>query len=126
MFIEVMGKYPDPLYDVLAVEPGARKTVVDLGCGSGSWCVALCPARAATDAAHRVFDVAHDFRHVNVVAVDLIPLQATCVDGPCPSVLQGSPHPSCRHMPPNCRYTWAVSCLASHATHRTTGVRSTT
>ena len=39
MFIEVMGKYPEPMYEVLADNGGRRKSVVDLGCGSGSWCV---------------------------------------------------------------------------------------
>lgn len=37
MFKEVMGKYPPPLYEVLADTPGEHKTCVDLGCGSGSW-----------------------------------------------------------------------------------------
>lgn len=87
MFIEVMGKYPQPLYEVLAYEPGVRKSVVDLGCGSGSW----------------ILDVAHDFPHVDAVGVDLIPLQVTCTNGECPSRAQGFRHPSCRHMPPNCR-----------------------
>ncbi|EKM61450.1 uncharacterized protein PHACADRAFT_248069 [Phanerochaete carnosa HHB-10118-sp] len=87
MFIEVMGKYAPPLPEVLAHEPGVPKSVVDLGSGSGSW----------------ILDVARDFPHVQAVAVDLIPLQVTCVDGPCPSRMHGYQHPSCRHMPPNCR-----------------------
>ena len=39
MFMEVMGKYPPPLHEVLADTPNEHKQVVDLGCGSGSWCV---------------------------------------------------------------------------------------
>lgn len=38
MFMDVMGKYPPPLAGVLADDtPGETKSVVDLGCGSGSW-----------------------------------------------------------------------------------------
>ena len=37
MFIEVMGKYVPPLYEILADGPGEQKACVDLGCGSGSW-----------------------------------------------------------------------------------------
>lgn len=38
MFKEVMGKYPPPIYEVLADDtPGEVKTCLDLGCGSGSW-----------------------------------------------------------------------------------------
>ena len=38
MFMEVMGKYPAPLPEVLAEDPsGEPKAAVDLGCGSGSW-----------------------------------------------------------------------------------------
>lgn len=37
MFMEVMGKYVPPMYDVLADAPGEQKACVDLGCGSGSW-----------------------------------------------------------------------------------------
>ncbi|KAJ3556497.1 hypothetical protein NM688_g1998 [Phlebia brevispora] len=60
MFMEVMGKYPPPMAEVLADDtPGESKTCVDLGCGSGSW----------------ILDVAHDFPHVSAVAVDLVPMQ---------------------------------------------------
>lgn len=42
MFMEVMGKYPPPMAEVLADDtPGETKTCVDLGCGSGSWFVFL-------------------------------------------------------------------------------------
>ncbi|KAI0323106.1 hypothetical protein OF83DRAFT_1048220 [Amylostereum chailletii] len=61
LFQKVMGKYVPPLPEVLAEEPhGETKTVLDLGCGSGSW----------------VVDVARDFPHCQAVAVDLIPMQA--------------------------------------------------
>lgn len=39
MFMEVMGKYAPPMYEVLADTPGEHKACVDLGCGSGSWYV---------------------------------------------------------------------------------------
>ncbi|KAI0361087.1 hypothetical protein OH77DRAFT_1417285 [Trametes cingulata] len=60
MFMEVMGKYPPCLPDILADDtPGVTKTCVDLGCGSGSW----------------ILDVARDFPHCSAVAVDLVPMQ---------------------------------------------------
>ncbi|PCH34099.1 hypothetical protein WOLCODRAFT_135501 [Wolfiporia cocos MD-104 SS10] len=60
MFMEVMGKYPPPLPQILADDtPGEPKTCVDLGCGSGSW----------------ILDVARDFPHCSAVAVDLVPMQ---------------------------------------------------
>lgn len=38
IFMEVMGKYPPPLAQILADDtPGEPKTCIDLGCGSGSW-----------------------------------------------------------------------------------------
>ncbi|KZT72959.1 hypothetical protein DAEQUDRAFT_722595 [Daedalea quercina L-15889] len=61
IFIEVMGKYPPPLPQILADDtPGEPKTCLDLGCGSGSW----------------ILDVSRDFPHCNTVAVDLVPMQA--------------------------------------------------
>ncbi|KAI0375494.1 hypothetical protein BV20DRAFT_960668 [Pilatotrama ljubarskyi] len=60
MFMEVMGKYPACLPEVLADDtPGVTKTCVDLGCGSGSW----------------ILDVARDFPYCSAVAVDLVPMQ---------------------------------------------------
>ncbi|RDX51938.1 hypothetical protein OH76DRAFT_1481027 [Lentinus brumalis] len=62
MFMEVMGKYPPPLPEILADDtPGVTKAALDLGCGSGSW----------------VLDVVRDFPHISAVAVDLVPMQAT-------------------------------------------------
>ncbi|KAH9920205.1 uncharacterized protein BXZ73DRAFT_91944 [Epithele typhae] len=58
MFSEVMGRYAQPLPEVLA-DDGRPKAVVDLGCGSGSW----------------ILDVAKDFPHCSAVAVDLVPMQ---------------------------------------------------
>jgi len=56
----IMGKYPPPLPGVLVDDiPGEPKTILDLGCGSGSW----------------VFEAAVDFPHCQLVAVDLVPLQ---------------------------------------------------
>jgi hypothetical protein len=38
MFKEVMGKYPPPMYEIMADDvPGENKACLDLGCGSGSW-----------------------------------------------------------------------------------------
>ncbi|GJE88807.1 methyltransferase domain-containing protein [Phanerochaete sordida] len=69
MFREIMGKYPPPIFEVLADTPGQVKTVVDLGCGSGSWIV----------------DVARDFPNCSCVAVDLIPMQIIDIPPNCRS-----------------------------------------
>ncbi|KAG6810916.1 hypothetical protein H0H92_009846 [Tricholoma furcatifolium] len=38
IFKDVIGNYPPAMYEVMADEvPGETKTVLDLGCGSGSW-----------------------------------------------------------------------------------------
>jgi hypothetical protein len=35
---ELMGsKYPTPMLEVMAEEPGVTKACLDLGCGSGNW-----------------------------------------------------------------------------------------
>ncbi|TFY78398.1 hypothetical protein EWM64_g5617 [Hericium alpestre] len=61
LFMEVMGKYPPPLTQIMADDtPGETKSCLDLGCGSGSW----------------VLDVARDFPRCQAVAVDLVPMQA--------------------------------------------------
>lgn len=40
MFMEIMGKYPPGMEEVMADDiPGETKAVLDLGCGSGSWYV---------------------------------------------------------------------------------------
>jgi len=56
-----MGKYyPESLPHIMADNvPGETKAVLDLGCGSGSWSL----------------EVARDFPHCSVVAVDLVPMQ---------------------------------------------------
>lgn len=42
MFMEIMGKYPPGMEEVMADDiPGETKAVLDLGCGSGSWYVPL-------------------------------------------------------------------------------------
>ncbi|KAL6304917.1 S-adenosyl-L-methionine-dependent methyltransferase [Sparassis latifolia] len=70
LFAEVMGKYPPPLPEVLADDtPGATKTCIDLGCGSGSW----------------ILDVARDFPHCSTVAVDLVPMQVLNMPANCRS-----------------------------------------
>ncbi len=43
MFKKVMGPYPPPMTEVMADDtPWETKSVLDLGCGSGSWCVFVC------------------------------------------------------------------------------------
>ncbi|CCM03672.1 uncharacterized protein FIBRA_05816 [Fibroporia radiculosa] len=87
MFMEVMGKYPPPLPDILRDDiPGEQKTCVDLGCGSGSWSVPVFPSSPLPPVLipSRILDVARDFPHCSAVAVDLVPMQSI-------------------NMPPNCR-----------------------
>ncbi|KIK70473.1 hypothetical protein GYMLUDRAFT_32497 [Collybiopsis luxurians FD-317 M1] len=61
MFIEIMGKYPPFMEQVMADDvPGETKAVLDLGCGSGSW----------------IMETARDFPHCTAVAVDLVPMQS--------------------------------------------------
>lgn len=39
MLKKIIGKYPPPLPGIMVDDvPGERKAVLDLGCGSGSWC----------------------------------------------------------------------------------------
>ncbi|KAJ3717267.1 hypothetical protein DFJ43DRAFT_1099560 [Lentinula guzmanii] len=61
MFMEVMGKYPPCMEEVMTDDiPGETKAVLDLGCGSGRW----------------IMDVARDFPYCSAVAVDLVPMQS--------------------------------------------------
>ncbi|OCH88758.1 S-adenosyl-L-methionine-dependent methyltransferase [Obba rivulosa] len=69
MFMEVMGRYPPPMEEILADSPDEHKSVVDLGCGSGSW----------------IMDVARDFPHCSAVAVDLVPMQVRNMPPNCRS-----------------------------------------
>ncbi|KAI0050631.1 hypothetical protein FA95DRAFT_1603452 [Auriscalpium vulgare] len=65
MFRKIMGPYAPPMDEVMAEGThGDPKTVLDLGCGSGSW----------------IMDVARDFPLSQCVAVDLVPMQAMQVD----------------------------------------------
>lgn len=44
MFKKLMGTYPPPMAEVMADDtPGETKSVLDLGCGSGSWYGRLSP-----------------------------------------------------------------------------------
>ena len=46
MFKMIMGAYPQPMAEVMADDtPGETKSVLDLGCGSGSWSVFSYPWR---------------------------------------------------------------------------------
>ncbi|KAL4077513.1 S-adenosyl-L-methionine-dependent methyltransferase [Scleroderma citrinum] len=69
MFCKVMGKYSPLLPEVLADDGFQVKTVLDLGCGSGSW----------------IMDVARDFPHCSAVAVDLVPMQSVHMPPNCRS-----------------------------------------
>ncbi|KAL0951792.1 hypothetical protein HGRIS_008460 [Hohenbuehelia grisea] len=69
LFKQVMGRYPPPIRQVLAAAPGEIKSVLDLGCGSGSW----------------IMDVARDFPDANCVAVDLVPMQSADMPPNCRS-----------------------------------------
>ncbi|KAF8665361.1 hypothetical protein AX16_000380 [Volvariella volvacea WC 439] len=70
MFIEVMGKYPPPMEEVMrGDDPEQPKQCLDLGCGSGSW----------------IMDVARDFPNCNAVAVDLVPMQSPSMPPNCRS-----------------------------------------
>ncbi|EMD42323.1 hypothetical protein CERSUDRAFT_79907 [Gelatoporia subvermispora B] len=69
MFMEVMGKYPPPMDEVLAESPDHIKSAVDLGCGSGSW----------------ILDVARDYPDCSAVAVDLVPMQVRYMPPNCRS-----------------------------------------
>jgi len=61
MLSELMGgKYPAPMLEVMADEPGETKACLDLGCGTGSW----------------IMDVARDFPNCIAVGTDLIPMQS--------------------------------------------------
>ena len=45
MFKKVMGTYPPPMAEVMADDtPGETKSVLDLGCGSGSWYECFSPS----------------------------------------------------------------------------------
>ncbi|VDB91586.1 unnamed protein product [Peniophora sp. CBMAI 1063] len=60
LFQRLMGKYPPPMPTILAEDVSAGpKRVLDLGCGSGTWAL----------------EVAREFPHCEIVAVDLVPMQ---------------------------------------------------
>jgi len=61
MLSELMGgKYPTPMLEVMADEPGETKACLDLGCGSGNW----------------IMDVARDFPNCIAIGTDLVPMQS--------------------------------------------------
>ncbi|KAI3622658.1 hypothetical protein WG66_015915 [Moniliophthora roreri] len=61
MFTEIMGKYAPCMDEIMANDtPGETKTILDLGCGSGSW----------------IMEAARDYPHCGAVAVDLVPMQS--------------------------------------------------
>ncbi|KAI0068004.1 hypothetical protein BV25DRAFT_1875105 [Artomyces pyxidatus] len=89
MFRKIMGAYAPPMAEVMADDtPGEIKTVLDLGCGSGSW----------------IMDAARDFPHCQAVAVDLVPMQAMQVHSHFEFCSKSSLDCRlCREMPENCR-----------------------
>lgn len=94
MFKAVMGRYPPPLPGVLQEDPAQPKTVVDLGCGSGSWYAFAhrLSILKAYRSPNRILDVARDFSHCTAVAIDLVPMQALCVSVPtaCPIAIHST------------------------------------
>ncbi|KAJ7361299.1 hypothetical protein DFH08DRAFT_843703 [Mycena albidolilacea] len=70
MFIEIMGKYPPGLPDVMRDDvPGETKACLDLGCGSGAW----------------IMELARDYPNSRAVAVDLVPMQSLTMPDNCRS-----------------------------------------
>ncbi|KAF8204302.1 hypothetical protein K438DRAFT_1580170 [Mycena galopus ATCC 62051] len=70
MFIEVMGKYPPCLPEVMRDDTvGETKACLDLGCGSGAW----------------IMQVAREFPNSTTVAVDLVPMQSLTMPDNCRS-----------------------------------------
>ncbi|KAJ7070618.1 hypothetical protein C8F01DRAFT_1107088 [Mycena amicta] len=70
MFIQIMGKYPPCLPQIMADNvPGETKAVLDLGCGSGAW----------------IMDRAREFPNCIAVAVDLVPMQSITMPDNCRS-----------------------------------------
>ncbi|KAF7347471.1 hypothetical protein MVEN_01503200 [Mycena venus] len=70
MFIEVMGKYPPCLPDIMRDDvPGETKACLDLGCGSGAW----------------IMELAREYPNSLAVAVDLVPMQSLTMPDNCRS-----------------------------------------
>ncbi|KAJ6520254.1 hypothetical protein C8R45DRAFT_954465 [Mycena sanguinolenta] len=70
MFVEIMGKYPPCLPEVMRNDvPGETKACIDLGCGSGAW----------------IMELAREFPHSQTVAVDLVPMQSVTMPDNCRS-----------------------------------------
>ncbi|KAJ7492216.1 hypothetical protein FB451DRAFT_1551624 [Mycena latifolia] len=87
MFVEVMGKYPPCLPEIMQDDvPGETKACLDLGCGSGAWYVFL----SITNDNHlvppfRIMELAREFPHCLAVAVDLVPMQSVTMPDNCRS-----------------------------------------
>ncbi|KAI9444949.1 hypothetical protein H4582DRAFT_2108727 [Lactarius indigo] len=60
VFKKIVGAYPPPMAEVMDDTPWETKSILDLGCGSGSW----------------IMEAARDFPHCQAVAVDLVPMQS--------------------------------------------------
>ncbi|KAJ7755057.1 hypothetical protein DFH07DRAFT_500073 [Mycena maculata] len=70
MFVEVMGKYPPCLPEIMQDDvPGETKACLDLGCGSGVW----------------IMELAREFPRSLAVAVDLVPMQSLTMPDNCRS-----------------------------------------
>jgi predicted TPR repeat methyltransferase len=55
MFKMIMGAYPQPMGEVMTDDtPGESKSVLDLGCGSGSWSECFSSSRRRPDCPHNV------------------------------------------------------------------------
>ncbi|KAJ7103130.1 hypothetical protein B0H15DRAFT_767982 [Mycena belliarum] len=70
MFVEVMGKYPPCLAEIMQDDvPGETKACLDLGCGSGAW----------------IMELAREYPRCLAVAVDLVPMQSLTMPDNCRS-----------------------------------------
>lgn len=70
-----------PVRDLLALAPGEQRRVVDLGTGTGQWCVRCSVNRDAllTPNYCRVLDMAREFPHVRIYGVDIGTPPSVCL-----------------------------------------------
>lgn len=69
------GNYTGPVKERLAYQHGEEKAILDLGCGTGAWCVPN-PSLGHSNLSFpcRAMDMAKDFPHCSVVGADVAPL----------------------------------------------------
>ena len=80
MFKEIMGMYAPCMDQIMEDDvPGEPKTILDLGCGSGSWCAfspLLHSPQLYAYSIYRIMEAAREYPNCNAVAVDLVPMQS--------------------------------------------------